>query len=179
MRGGFFWEWGMAGFGRGWIVAAVLGVVVIVAGLTVALWPKPARALPATRARVYAARRVCLLTGSQGLADSTTAQVWAGLEDASAKTKVQVSYLSVQGPDTAADAAPYLASLAGGRCDLVLAVGSAPVGAVALDAPKFPRTAFLVVGGGVARANVSVLNPPPSASPSVVRAEVIAAVIGR
>lgn len=169
----------MAGFGRGWTVAAVLLAAAVLAGLTVALWPKPARVLPPTRGRVYSARRMCLLTGPEGLADPATAQVWGGLQDASLKSKVQVSYLSVAGPDTAANAAPYLASLAGGRCDLVLAVGSAPVGAVALDAPRFPQVKFLVVGGGAARSNVSVLTPPQPASPSATRAAVAAAVTSR
>jgi basic membrane lipoprotein Med (substrate-binding protein (PBP1-ABC) superfamily) len=169
----------MAGFGRGWTVAAVLLAVAVLAGVTVALWPKPARVLPPTRDRVYSAQRVCLLTGPAGLADPATAQVWGGLEDASVKSRAQVSYLSVAGVDTAANAAPYLASLADGRCDLVLAVGSAPVGAVALDAPKFPQVKFLVVGGGAARSNVTVLTPPQPVSPSATRAAVAAAVINR
>jgi hypothetical protein len=63
----------------------------------------------------------------------------------------------VAGPDTAANAAPYLATLAGEHCDLVVAAGAAPVGAVGLDAAEFPQVRFLTVGSGSARGNVAIV----------------------
>jgi hypothetical protein len=160
------WVWGVA-------VAIAAGAVALVA---VGSWPQPRRTVPPARARVYSATHVCLLTGPTGLADPATAPVWAGIEDASEKTRAQASYLSVAGPDTAANAAPYLATLAGGRCDPVVVVGAAPVGAVGLDAVKFPRVHFLVVGGESARGNVSDV---PSGDAAATRAAVAAAVTNR
>lgn len=105
------------------------------------------RALPPTRARVYGEQQACLLTGERGLADPAAAPVWAGMRDASAATHAKVSYLAMAGEQSPAAAGPYLATLAGRKCAVVLTVGAAPDGAVPAVGPKYPGTRFLVVGG--------------------------------
>jgi alcohol dehydrogenase class IV len=129
-----------------WVAAAVcVGAGVI---LAVVLWPSSSggRNLPPTRARVYAAWRACLVTGTAGLSDPQAGSVWAGMEQASAKTSAKVSYLAVAGEDSAGNAQTYLATAAGEQCDLVIAVGGPQVQGVASVAVRFPRTRFAVVG---------------------------------
>ena len=109
------------------------------------------------RERRYRAETVCLLTGENGVRGTRAAPVWDGLQRASVETLVKVSFVAVQGPQTPANAATYLAGLAQNRCDLLLAVDAAPVGAVAASAAALPRQKFVVVGGAAA-ANVSVLD---------------------
>lgn len=162
--------------------AAVVAALAVVAGAVTAAvtwWPSghhraAATGKPYTRARTYTARRICLLTGPGGVTDAATAPVWTGLEDASAKGHAQVSYLAAAGPQTAAAVSSYLASLATSRCDLVFAVGAAPVGAVGLDAARFPDTRFVVVGAGRQQGNVTVLAPGDAAR---TRAETAAAAL--
>jgi basic membrane lipoprotein Med (substrate-binding protein (PBP1-ABC) superfamily) len=147
-----------------WVLVSA-GAAVAFAAATLIVWSSSGggadRRIPPTRARVYSQQQACLLTSARGLADAAVSPVWAGMQEASAKTKAQVSYLAVAGEQSAANAAPYLASLAANHCDVVLTVGSAPAGAVVLDGPRFPHTRFLVIGrykaGTKARSNVSVV----------------------
>jgi len=143
------------------LVGVGSAVAVVCAAVVLVVWSQSGgsagRRIPPTRARVYSQHQACLLTPARGLADAAAAPVWAGMQDASAKTKVQVSYLAVAGEQSAANAGPYLATLAGEHCDVVLAVGAAPTGAVALEGSRFPHTRFLVIGTGVAKSNVSVV----------------------
>lgn len=104
------------------------------------------RALPPARARVYTDQQACLLTGERGLADPAAAPVWAGMRDASAGTHAKVTYLAMAGEQSPAAAGPYLATLAGRKCTVVLTVGAAPDGAVPAAGPKFPDTRFVTVG---------------------------------
>ncbi|MEV6010148.1 hypothetical protein AB0M29_25450 [Streptomyces sp. NPDC051976] len=160
--------------------AAVAGIVVAATGGS-----GHGRDLPPTRARAYTEQQACLLTPAGGLADSAATPVWAGMQDASARTHAKVVYLAVAGEQSAANAAPYLATLAGGRhCTVVLTVGAAPGGAVAIDGPKFPGTRFVIVGGPAGSktgsqatakrgANVTALT---AADPSATRSAVTSAV---
>lgn len=143
------------------VVAAFVGVGVI---LAVVLWPSSSggRNLPPTRARVYAAWRACLVTGTSGLSDPQAASVWAGMEQASAKTSAKVSYLAVAGGDTAGNAQTYIATAAGEQCDLVIAVGGPQLQAVVPVASQFPQTRFAVVGQLSAGSNVSQITASPS-----------------
>lgn len=132
-------------------VAAVLAVVV--AGLvTWALWPDPE-----PRQREYLDATACLLTDDQGIAGPQASPVWTTMNAASATSLVRVQYLKVSGPQTAGNAATYLNSLAGGRCGVVIATGTAPVAAVAETAKTFPAVRFVAVGGGTPSDNVQVV----------------------
>ncbi|MFD7540924.1 hypothetical protein [Streptomyces sp. NPDC059819] len=123
--------------------------------------------IPPTRARAYTEQQACLLTPDSGIAQAAASQVWGGLQDASAKTHAKVSYLAVAGEQSAGNAAPYLATLAARKCTVVLTVGAAPEGAVALNSDKFPKTHFLVVEDGTGTSpgrapsgqNVTALSP--------------------
>ncbi|MFD7015317.1 hypothetical protein [Streptomyces sp. NPDC059928] len=128
--------------GAGLIAVAVAVTVVATSGGS-----NDAR-VPPMRARAYTEQQACLLTPENGLAGAVAGQAWGGLQDASAKTHAKVSYLAVAGEQSAGNAAPYLAALAGRKCTVVLTVGAAPEGAVALDGGKFPKTRFLIVEGG-------------------------------
>jgi hypothetical protein len=141
---------------------AVIGAVVVAAGVTVALVTgsdsgHPSQSLPPTRARTYTQQQACLLTGERGLADPAAAPVWAGMRDASASTHAKVTYLAMAGEQTPAAAGPYLATLASRQCTVVLTVGPAPDGAVPAAGPKFPGTRFLTVGGKSGGSNVTAV----------------------
>jgi len=77
------------------------------------------------------------------------------MEKASEATLVRVQYQAVIGPDTAANALPYLAGLIQRQCGVIFAVGPSQVAAVAVHAPTFPEVRFVVVGGQGSGANVS------------------------
>ncbi len=130
-----------------WGGAAVVFAVAVVGVL--ALWPRDhAQAPQPVRAREYKATQACLLTPAKGLADPQAAQAWAGLEDASAQTHVQVRYLAAAGEETAGNAGPYLASLAVGGCQAVVVTGDAGVQAAVQEAHTFPKVQFLLLQGG-------------------------------
>lgn len=143
----------------------VAGGVCVVALLGVwALWP----AEPPPRARQYLEFTACLLAGARGIAEPAAGPVWGGMQEASRATRAKVQYLAVVGPQTADNAAPFLASLAQGRCDLVFVAGEGPIAAVPTIAGRFPDARFYAVGGAAAR-NVSTLDGSDSAR---LRAEV-------
>lgn len=124
--------------------------------VAVVLWPSKSQ----PRAREYRDFAACLLTDGQGLAGEHAGAVWAGMQDASASTRVRVQYVQVIGEATVANARPYLAGLLQRRCDVVVAVGSAQVGAVAAVAPQNSNVRFVVLvdaehSGAGAVANVT------------------------
>jgi hypothetical protein len=98
----------------------------------------------AVRARVYESFQACLLTGPRGIVSAPAGQAWAGMEDASLKTRAKVSYLSVSGPATEANAASFLGSLLVRKCDVIIASGPTEQAAVLADAPRFPGVRFIV-----------------------------------
>jgi hypothetical protein len=140
------------------IAGAVVAVCALTAILLVVLLPGSGPA-PATRARQYVSFTACLLTDARGLAAPQAAQAWAGLEAASQATLAKAEYLPVLGAQTTASALPYLASLVQRRCGVVVAVGAAPVSAVAADAGRFAKIQFAVVGGRATAPNVTVVSP--------------------
>jgi hypothetical protein len=134
--------------------AVTLGAVTVVAAWAITAALLAAHG-PPPRARQYLAFTACLLTGPGGLTDAGAANAWAGLQRASLATRAKVQYLPVESGTTAADAAPYLASLTTRHCSVVVAVGSAQVGAVAVAAARDRSVRFAVVGGGASGPNVT------------------------
>jgi basic membrane lipoprotein Med (substrate-binding protein (PBP1-ABC) superfamily) len=143
-----------------WIGGAAFVAVAVITTLIVVLGHR-GRALPPPRARQYRAVDACMLTGPDGLADPQAAAVWAGMQDASLKTKARVSYLPVVGPDTVADALPFVRSLIQRHCVVILAVGQVEVGAVAKEAPQHADIRFVLIGGTASSGNVSVVPAGP------------------
>jgi hypothetical protein len=127
-------------------IGAAVVVVLLAAGLTWLLWPRSAPP-PPPRARVYADYTACLLTGAQGLTAEPAKTVWSGMQSSSSTTKARVQYLTVTDPQTADNAATFLASLAHGKCGVVFTTGDASNAAAVRDAPKYPDVTFYVVGG--------------------------------
>jgi hypothetical protein len=117
-----------------------------------AFWPDPR-----PRQREYLDATACLLTDEKGATGKDAAPIWSAMQDASVSSLVRVQYLPVNGPQTADNARAYVASLAGGKCGVVIAVGTAQVDAVTAIAHTFPAARFVTVGGGSPSANVSVV----------------------
>ncbi|WFE21098.1 hypothetical protein O7621_25100 [Solwaraspora sp. WMMD937] len=155
------------------------GLVVVVAVLlTVVLWPDDPEE---PRAREYRDVTACLLTGSAGVTDPAAAPVWAGMQDASLQTRARVQFLEVNGPQTADNAAGYLASLAGSQCQLVLAVGEAPTAATAGDATRYPQVDFVLVAEGQPAGDAGNVTVVSDADPAAVQQRVrdlVAAAVG-
>jgi basic membrane lipoprotein Med (substrate-binding protein (PBP1-ABC) superfamily) len=79
------------------------------------------------------------------------------------------------GPKTPTNTVPYLRSLIQRRCDVILAVGEAPVSAVTAEAAKHPKTRFVVAGKGVG-GNVTSVDPRSPDLATVIADTVIRAV---
>jgi hypothetical protein len=71
------------------------------------------------------------------------------MEDASLATRVRVSYLTVTGPGTAANAGPFLGSLLVRGCRVIVAADAPERAAALADARQFPRVQFIVTGAGI------------------------------
>ena len=135
--------------GRGvWLLMAGAAVAGVGIGLAIRDWPG-GRSLPPVRARVYVNVDVCLLSGPQGVSASPDSAVWAGMEDASLATRVRVSYLTVTGPGTAANAGPFLGSLLVRGCRVIVAADAPERAAALADARQFPRVQFIVTGAEI------------------------------
>jgi basic membrane lipoprotein Med (substrate-binding protein (PBP1-ABC) superfamily) len=130
---------------RWWGVAGVLVVAALVAW-----WLRPTPK-PATPTVAYTA---CLLTDSHGLSGQAAA-VWSAIQDATDTTHAQKQYRPVTGAQTAANALPVLHALVRSGCNVVFAVGTAPVAAVKVGAAQYPKTRFIVVGAPITGPNVS------------------------
>ncbi len=145
------------------------GAGVVIAGLlTWILWPAaPAPEPP--RARQYLAFTACLLTDQHGVQGPDAAPVWAGMQDASLKTRAKVQYLEVSGPQTPENAATFVNSLAQGKCDQVFAAGSTQAEATVNSAGTFPKVKFYVVGKRTGPNNLSILD---ARTPEAIRSAV-------
>lgn len=143
--------------------------VVIVAVLVAALWPDD---VAEPRAREYRDVTACLLTGSAGVTDPAAAPVWAGMQDASLDNRAKVQFLEVDGPQTADNAASYLASLVQSRCDLILTVGEAPTGALARDAVRYPQASFVLVADGATTVDADNVTVVSEADPAAIQQQV-------
>lgn len=141
---------------NGWITIGAVLLVLI--GITILVWPR-GRQLPPMRAREYRDVDTCLLTGPAGITDSQAAEVWAGLQDASAATRVRVSYLSVVGPETQANALPFVQSLVQKNCAVIVATGPVEVGAAAGVARDHREIHFVLIGGTRSGDNVVIVAP--------------------
>lgn len=139
-----------------WVAIGVAVAVVIAVGVW-ALWPE------SPRARVYRDATACLLTDNRGVIVEPAASVWAVMEKSSVDTRVRLEHLRVVDPQTPENAAGYLTSFASTGCGMIVAVGEAPAGAVALRAATFPDIPFITVGDGTAAANVEVFGPSSTA----------------
>jgi hypothetical protein len=137
---------------RWWLIGASSAVLIV--GLVWLLWPG---AKPAPRARQYLDFTACLLADEHGVTGADAAPVWAGMQDASLATHAKVQFLTVEGPQTTANALPFLASLAQSKCDMVFAAGAVPVVAVDEGASRFPKVGFYVVGRAASTHNVTAL----------------------
>lgn len=124
----------LAGLGGVLVAAAVLGGFL--------LWPAKPGAVriqpPVTRARTYSTYTACLLTGPKGLTDPAAAPVWAGLREASTATSAQISYLTMLGADTTANAEIYINTLALRGCSAILAAGTVPADGALKAAGSWP-----------------------------------------
>jgi hypothetical protein len=144
---------------RRWSAAGALLAIAVLAWV---LWPGPNNPQPtAARARPYLAYTACLLTGELGLTDPDAAPIWAGLQDASLATHAKVEYLAVTGPQTVDNAVTYVNTLAQTRCNLVIAAGAVPTGAVQRAAPTFPHTEFYAVDVQVGTSHVHTIAGGP------------------
>ncbi len=141
-----------------WRVVIVGSIALLVAaGVTVGLLGRTGGGGAAPQVRQYLTFTACLLTGPGGVADGPAATAWAGMEQASLRTRAQVQYLPVMPGTTAGAAAPVLASLIVRHCGLVIAAGAAQVAAVEQDAPRYRSVRFAVLGKGAAGPNVAVV----------------------
>jgi basic membrane lipoprotein Med (substrate-binding protein (PBP1-ABC) superfamily) len=157
---------------RRWWWGGAVGALIVAMVLVWALWPSSSG--PQPRARQYLAFTACLLTGADGVGGADAAPVWAGMRDASARTRAKVEYLSVSGPATKENAQPFLASLVSRHCDVVLVVGPAQVAALRDMASTIPAVRFVAIGGDVRGSNVTRIDLD---SPERVRAAVRDAVV--
>jgi hypothetical protein len=91
------------------------------------------------------------------------------MQDVSLSTGAKVQFLPAVGEQTVGNVAPYLASLVQRRCAVVVAVGTAEVGAVLADAPRYPSVRFVVIAASASGSNVAAVD---SSSPVDVRSRV-------
>lgn len=137
------------------VTAAVVVGVILHGGRTP---PAP------SRASLYSASTACLLTDSRGVGAAPASTVWAGMQDASVATHAKVTYQTVNGAATTANAIPYANSLVEEDCDVVLAVGDPQTSALTQIAERNPKTNFVIVGGSTAsaEANLKAIGLSPS-----------------
>jgi basic membrane lipoprotein Med (substrate-binding protein (PBP1-ABC) superfamily) len=131
--------------GKRWLWwTSVMGVFAVIVGF--AVWLVVRAGGDDERERRYRVEAACLLADADGIRGEEAAPVWEGMQRASLETRVQVSFLAVTGAQTISNATGYLGGLLQGHCDLLIAVGAAPVGAVVEVAAKYPGQRFAVVG---------------------------------
>ena len=141
---------------RRWQAAGAAGLLAIALAAAVALLARGNSPQVPARASQYTASTACLLTDSHGINAAPASIVWAGMEDAAMTTHAKATYLTVNGPDTAANAIPYANSLIEQRCDVVLAVGSSQTSALTQIATRNPTTSFVIVGNATAFATANL-----------------------
>ncbi|GAA0581295.1 BMP family ABC transporter substrate-binding protein [Streptomyces crystallinus] len=154
-----------------WIAVGVAAALVLAAVLVPLLDKDDKPGPPDPRARQYKNVDACLLTGDKGVTEGTEgAPVWAGLQDASQTTHARVNFVPVTGEQTAANATPFVNSLIQRSCDVVVAVGKAPVAAAEAAAKAHPKVRFVVVGGQAAAGNVTAVKQGDGVREDVARA---------
>lgn len=140
---------------RWWFGGGAAAVLLVVGLLVWVWWPESG---PDPRSRVYTEATACLLTPAAGVADKQAAPVWAGMQRASLATRGKVQFLEVDGPQTGENAKTFLATLVGGKCDLIITAGTAPNAALVASSAAYPKAHFVLVGKGSPQGNVSVVD---------------------
>jgi basic membrane lipoprotein Med (substrate-binding protein (PBP1-ABC) superfamily) len=140
---------------------AGLLILAVIAGIVYLAWPTPYHGYqPAVRTRAYTNSTACLLTDATGIT-GTAAPVWAGMQAASRTNHEQVSYLTMQGADTAANADTYINTLALRGCDTILAAGTLPDQGITDRAGAYPKLHFITIATPAANTN-----PTPTTDPA-------------
>lgn len=136
--------------------AAAAAVLAAAAGLTTwLLWPEPPRQFE------FVDATACLLSDEAGVTGAEAQPVWEAMQASSLAHHTRVQYLSVMGPQTTANARVHLTSLAGSRCNVIIAVGRTQTDAVTEAAAAFPEVRFLSVGASTSTGNVSSVRADP------------------
>jgi hypothetical protein len=167
---------------------AALLLLAVLAGIGYLVWPASDHGSQSTSpARWYTDYTACLLTDSTGITGSA-APVWAGMQAASRTTREQVTFLTLRGADTAANADTYINTLVLRGCGIILSAGALPDRGVADRAAAFPKLRFVTIAdpatvgaSGVptptaVSANVTVIAPrAPAATSAAVQAALLQA----
>lgn len=143
----------------------VVGVAATAAGL---LWPTEPSQSP-DRERHYKTTTACLLTDDKGLNGDVAKAAWAGMQDASLATLIKVQHLAVNGPQTAANGLTYFNTLGVRKCTVIIAVGDAPVAAMADGYPQFPHTRHVAIGGDTRGRPLTTVD---TSSPATIQSQV-------
>jgi hypothetical protein len=125
---------------------AVIAAVLVACAVALAIWWPRGDDVPA-RERHYQATTACLLTDDQGLTGAPAQAAWSVLRQVSDQQLVKVQYLSITGPQTAANGLAYFNSLGMQKCTTIVAVGSAPIAALNQGRAQFPDVEYITVGG--------------------------------
>nr|WSY54364.1 hypothetical protein OG999_32345 [Streptomyces sp. NBC_00886] len=128
--------------------AVVVALAVIITGVVLSRHDNSRPPIPDTRARHYTETDACLLTDQHGITGTAAAAVWQGMQDASLKTHARVSYSSVTGEQSTANARPFLNAMLQGSCEIVLAVGGPEVKAAQETTERHAKLGFVLVGDG-------------------------------
>lgn len=145
------------------IVAGVIAGIVVLVGLSVLLWPDDPEP-PAARERDYREVTACLLTDQTGLEGDLAKPAWAGMQEASLASRVQVQYLAIAGPQTADNGVTFFNTLGTQKCSVIVAAGPVPVASMVQGYKQFPSVRFVAVGGDPGGAPLAVVNAGSSDS---------------
>ncbi|MFJ1538662.1 hypothetical protein ACIODS_08985 [Micromonospora chalcea] len=140
----------------GLLAPASVLVLVLASVLLWLTWPQEEE--PPPRERRYEAFTACLLTDDRGLAGTEAKAAWDGMQAVSTAHLIKVQYLSVDGPQTTANALAYFNTLALEGCGVVVAAGEAPIAALSQGKSRFPGSRYVTVGAG--RTSDGVLGVP-------------------
>lgn len=145
------------------IIAGAAAGVLTLAGLSAWIfWPDDGA--PPPRQREYREASACLLTDGTGIEGELAKPAWAGMQDASLASRVQVQYLAIAGPQTAENGVTFLNTLATQKCSVIVATGQVPVASMVQGYKQFPQVTFVAVGGDPQGAPLSVVNAGSSDS---------------
>jgi hypothetical protein len=154
------------------VLAAVAVVVVLAVAAIWLLWPEPDEPI---RERRYRDATACLLTDDRGLTGEPAATVWAGMQEASTADLIRIQYLSVAGPQTAANALTYVNTLASQDCAVFIAVGEIPVTAMAEGRANFPAARYVAVAHDPGDATITRVDGAPAESTREAIREIVSA----
>jgi hypothetical protein len=130
---------------RWWVLA---GAAVVLAGVALAVWlswPEPDPG-PEPLTRPHRDFDVCMLMPGPGLSDPQVAAAWSGVVEVARARNVRAQHLAVAGEQSPERSGQFLASLVQQECEVIVAVGSGPVAAVAADRAKYPGSTIVAVG---------------------------------